>query len=125
NKDFAGEPSSNNSTWSNIRGLLGFNSKPNGSSKTSNSNDVPVTSASSPVAQDLVEAERLSDYVDELQTSLKVEPVKEARLTVRETRLIDISYRHTDPHLAAKIVNSVAETFVDQNLEKKIASSST
>jgi capsular exopolysaccharide synthesis family protein len=67
----------------------------------------------------LAEAERLSDYVDILQTTLKVEPVKESRLTVRETRLIDISYRSTDPHLAAKIVNNVAETFVIQNDEKK------
>jgi capsular exopolysaccharide synthesis family protein len=51
--------------------------------------------------------------------------VKEARLTVRETRLIDIIYHHTDSHLAAKIVNNVADTFVQQNSDKKTDTSIT
>jgi succinoglycan biosynthesis transport protein ExoP len=88
---------------------------------------LPVTSSSSSAtaAQEQAEAERLSDYVDNLQEALKVEPVKESRLTTHETRLIDISYRHTDPHLAAKIVNTVAQTFVDQNREKRIETTGT
>ena len=51
--------------------------------------------------------------------------LKETRLTVRETRLIDVSYRHTDPRLAAKIVNTISQTFVVQNLEKKTETSDT
>jgi capsular exopolysaccharide synthesis family protein len=123
NSDFLSDHSSGNtSVWTRLRGLFGLNTKPGSKSPTS---VVPVTSASSKTSQDLAEAERLSDYVDELQYNLRVEPVKETRLTVRETRLIDIAYRHTDPNLAAKIVNTVAETFVLQNLEHKHETSNT
>jgi succinoglycan biosynthesis transport protein ExoP len=123
NPDFSNDRlSSNKSMWSQVRSLLGL-SKPE--SKTSASDALPITSASSTTAQELAEAERVSDYVDTLQNTLVVEPVKETRLTVRETRLIDIGYRHTDPHLAAKIVNNVADTFVQQNLAKKTDTSNT
>jgi polysaccharide biosynthesis transport protein len=123
NQDFLREFSSKSkSSWLDIRSLLGLKR----STTSSSSSDVlPTTANSSTTAQYQAEAERLSDYVDNLQEILKVEPVKETRLTVRETRLIDISYRHTDPHLAAKIVNTVAQTFVDQNLEKKTETSGT
>jgi capsular exopolysaccharide synthesis family protein len=103
--------------------MLGLTS--NTDSKPSSSDALPITSTSSTAAQDLAEAERLSDYVDNLQETLRVEPVKETRLSVRETRLIDISYRLTDPRLAAKIVNTISETFVLQNLEKKTETSNT
>jgi capsular exopolysaccharide synthesis family protein len=119
NRDFT-PTSSGQSMWARLRGLLGFKSKV----QSGNPAEVPLTSASSATAQDLNEAERISDYVDALQNTLVVEPVKETRLTVRETRLIDISYRHTDPHLAAKIVNNIADTFVQDNRDKKTDTSS-
>jgi capsular exopolysaccharide synthesis family protein len=119
NPDFASDQGSGNRTvWARVRNLLGFKSK----SDTKAGDSVPVT-GSSASASDLAEAERLSDYVDALQSILSVEPVKETRLSVRETRLIDISCRHTDPRLAAKIVNNVADTFLLQNLEKKTETS--
>lgn len=124
NPDFARDhPSTNKSVWSNIRSILGL--KSNTDSGHSASDALPITSSSSTTAPDLEEAERLSDYVDNLQATLRVEPVKETRLTVRETRLIDISYRLTDPRFAAKIVNNIADTFVLQNLEKKTETSNT
>ncbi len=126
NQDFLRDyPSRSTSKWSDLRVLLGLKSKIDPKSPTPDV--IPLTSSSSAttVAQDQAEAERLSDYVDDLQQTLSVEPVKESRLTVRETRLIDIGYRHTDPHLAAKIVNTVAQTFVDQNREKKTETSGT
>jgi polysaccharide biosynthesis transport protein len=123
NRDFMGaHPSGNNTVWSSLRGLLGMGPKTD--SKYTESPAVPVTTNLSKNEKDLAEAERLADYVDELQNNLRVEPVKETRLSVRETRLIDISYRHTDARLAAKIVNTVAETFVNENLDKKTANSS-
>jgi capsular exopolysaccharide synthesis family protein len=123
NQEFLQPSSSNKSMWSNIRTMLGFKT-PNTSGPAATSDSLPITSSSSPTAvQDLKEAERLADYVDVLEDTIKVEPVKETRLTVRETRLIDISFRHTDPRLAAKIVNTTADTFVLQNLEKKNESS--
>ncbi len=33
--------------------------------------------------------------------------------------MIDISYTHTDPEVAAKVVNAIAETYVFNNLERK------
>ncbi len=126
NQDFLRDyPSRGQSTWSDLRALLGLKQKNN--NKNSNSDVLPLTSsrASTTTAQDQAEAERLADYVNDLQQTLSVEPVKETRLTVRETRLIDISYRHTDAHLAAKIANTIAQIFVDQNLEKKTETSGT
>jgi capsular exopolysaccharide synthesis family protein len=123
NPDFMGEHSSGNgSVWNSIRSLLGLNSKQN--KPTIPTSVVPVAADSTRNETDLAEAERLADYVDELQNTVRIEPVKETRLTVRETRLIDIVYRHTDSRLAAKIVNTIAETFVYQNLEKKTVTSS-
>src|SRR6266550_2068762 len=123
NQDFLRDyPSKDKSMWLDIRRLLGL--KSDSKSKTSTSDALPVTSSgSTTLAQELAEAEHLSDYVEDLQSTLRVEPVKESRLTVRETRLIDITYRHTDSHLAAKIVNTVAEIFVLQNKEKKTETS--
>jgi len=117
----ASQQSAGQSVWSSVRRLLGFKSPSD--PKFSGPEALPVTSGSTPIAQELAEAERLSDYVDELQRNLRVEPVKEVRLSVRETRLIDISYRHTDSRLAAKIVNAVSQIFVDENLQKKTETS--
>lgn len=124
NPDFGGGNSTaEKSYWTDMRRLFGF--KPKTESKQQSA-EIPVASSPSlSKGPDLAEAERLADYVDTLAETLKVEPVKENRLTVRETRLIDISYRHTDPKLAAKIVNNVADAFVLQNGEKKSEASNT
>jgi capsular exopolysaccharide synthesis family protein len=74
----------------------------------------------------LEEDARLAPYVEAIQTSLKAEPVKEIRLPIKETRLINISFSHPDRSVASKIVNSIADTFVLSNLERKTdANSST
>ncbi len=65
------------------------------------------------------EADRLAPFVDTLQRDLKIEPVKETRLQTKETRLIEISYTCGDPHLAARVVNVIVDTFAAANLEKK------
>ena len=76
---------------------------------------------------DLAEARRLAPYVLALQGGLRVEPVKETRTAgyIKDTRIIDISFRHPDPRIAAKIVNAVADTFVLANLEKKTETNAT
>jgi polysaccharide biosynthesis transport protein len=123
NSTFLRDYPRSNSMLPDFRRMLGL--KTNIAQNSPVSDSLPVLSSDSvgTTALELAEAERLSDYVDDLQETLKVEPVKESRLTVRETRLIDINYRHTDPRLAAKIVNTIAQTFVDQNLEKKKSTS--
>jgi polysaccharide biosynthesis transport protein len=69
--------------------------------------------------EDLAEATRLAPYVEAIRSGLKVDPVKEVRLPIKETRLINITYNHSSPQTAAKIVNGLADTFVLSNLERK------
>ena len=59
-----------------------------------------------------VEAARLAPYVLALQNNLLVKPVK-------DTRLIDISFTHTDPRFAAQVTNTLVKTFVNGNLANK------
>ena len=74
-------------------------------------------------SEDIAEAVRLAPYVDTIRKNMSVEPVRESRATVKDTRLIEISFRHTSPHLAAFVVNSIGETFVTSNQEKRSGTS--
>ena len=66
------------------------------------------------------EAKRLAPYVNLIAGGLKAEPVRESRGGFnKETRLIDLTFTHGDPVVAAKVVNTIADTFRDQNLSKK------
>lgn len=70
-------------------------------------------------ADEIAEAVRLEPYVKLIQKSLTIEPVRESRVTVKDTRLIEISFQHTDKELAARVVNSIGDTFVSTNQEKR------
>lgn len=78
----------------------------------------PASIAPAATREDLEENERLEPYVMALQRGLAVEPVQETRLPVKETRLIDIGFVHPDPRFAARVVNTVAETYIRSNLER-------
>jgi capsular exopolysaccharide synthesis family protein len=70
--------------------------------------------------EDLAEAKRLAPYVGFLSSGLKVEPVRDSRMGyARETRLIEIKFEHTNPRVAARVVNALADTYVKANEEKK------
>src|SRR5205809_3580770 len=107
------------STWKTILGMSGFaNPDPKAGKQP---RELPLTTSFAPAtsSEDLVEAKRLAPFVGALQGGLKVEPVRESRAGYyKETRLIDITYQHGDPEIAARIANCVAETFVHSNLEK-------
>src|SRR5947208_4009601 len=109
------------STWKTIVKMLGAG----GAEKKDTAqapNVLPLSSTVAPAvsSDDLVEAKRLAPYVGVLVGGLRVEPVRENRAGYnKETRLIDISYQHGDPEIAATVVNSVAQTYVRSNLEKK------
>jgi capsular exopolysaccharide synthesis family protein len=110
------------STWQSLLRMFGLSSKKKDDLKAGLSNEVPLSETVAPASSsdNLVEARELSPYVNALQLGLKVDPVKESRAGgVKETRLIDIHYTHSDPQVAAKIVNAVANVFVRSNLEKK------
>lgn len=74
-------------------------------------------------SEDVAEAIRLAPYVKIMQTNLDSQPVRESRATFKDTRLIVVSYRHTNPELAAFIVNGVIETFSKSNQEKRTGTS--
>jgi len=112
------------STWRGVLRSVGLGGKSAAESQQNASKeDLPLTnSVAAPVSRDnLAQARQLAPFVGALQAGLKVEPVKETRTAgyIKDTRLIDISFRHPDPQVAAKIVNAVADTFVLANLEKK------
>ncbi|MBV9241091.1 MAG: hypothetical protein JO314_03695, partial [Acidobacteria bacterium] len=107
------------STWRSVLKTIGLASGDRPSSQTS---DVPVdTSLSS--SEDVAEALRLAPYVDVIHKNLDIEPIRESRATVKDTRLIDITFRSTNPDLAAYVANGIAETFTEMNQEKRSGSS--
>lgn len=75
--------------------------------------------SSTSVSDDLSDAKRLEPWVEVLTKGLKVEPIKETRTGVTDTRLIDISFNHSVPQIAARVVNGVADTAAMMNLERK------
>jgi polysaccharide biosynthesis transport protein len=58
------------------------------------------------------ERKRLGPYIQTLIDNLNVEGV-------RDTRLIRISFKHTDPDIAADVANGVAENFIQYNFQGK------
>ena len=120
----------NRSPWQNLLRALGRgDGQKDGDAPPKDSAEVPLTGAVAPATSrdDLVEAKRLAPYVAAVKAGLRVDPVKETRTGsyVRDTRLIDVSFTHADPQLAAKIVNAVADTFALANLEKRTETTAT
>ena len=103
--------------WKNLERLVGLA----GTSATELVGPARKEIAVAPVAgsEETEEAERLAPFVATLEQDLRIEPVKETRLQVKETRLIEISYLSSDAKLASRIVNALADSFAAANLEKK------
>lgn len=114
------------STWRSLMKMVGAGSGE--ATPPTPKDELPLTSSVAPTISrdDLAEAKRLAPYVAILQAGLRIEPVKETRTAgyIKDTRLIDINFRHQDSQVAAKIVNAVADTFVLANLEKKTETNS-
>jgi capsular exopolysaccharide synthesis family protein len=126
NPDFLNaNASQKRSTWQSVLLTLGIRKEQPVENKSVN--ELPLTTstvADASAREDLVEAKRLAPFVGEILGGLDVEPVKENRGFLKETRLIDISFQHTDPQVAAKVVNAVAETYIYSNLEKNTETNS-
>lgn len=118
---FKGNSAQKRSTWQTIKQMGGFGKDETASATTKPTDELQLRTAVAEVTSqdDRAEAKRLQPYVGAILAGLKVEPVKETRGLYKETRLIDISYTHTDPEVAAKVVNAIAETYVFNNLERK------
>lgn len=70
-------------------------------------------------SEEIAEATRLAPYVALIKRDLSVDPIRESRASFKETRLINISYRHTNPEFAAYVVNGIAKVFTTVNQEKR------
>ncbi|MGH9883690.1 MAG: GumC family protein [Pyrinomonadaceae bacterium] len=123
---FKGNSTQKRSTWQTVKSMVGLGTTDR-PMPAAPRDELPLRSTVAPATagEDLAEAKRLSPYVGAILGGLKVEPVKETRGYFKETRLIDISFTHTDSQVAAKVVNAIAETYVYTNLEKKSASNAT
>ncbi|HZI62120.1 MAG TPA: polysaccharide biosynthesis tyrosine autokinase [Pyrinomonadaceae bacterium] len=123
---FKGNPAQRQSTWQRLMRMAGLR-KESQDGGARPPDQLPLTNsvAQATAREDLNEAKRLAPYVAMIVNGLKVEPVKESRGYYKETRLIDVKYSHTDPQVASKVVNAIAETYVFSNLEKKTETNST
>jgi capsular exopolysaccharide synthesis family protein len=121
NKDFlsAKEESTSSSVGSILR-TLGLATAPEGS--RSGSSQLPSLEGLA-TNEEIEEATRLAPYVEFIKRNLDVEPVRETRSTVRDTRLIDITFRHTSADVAAFVANAIASTFTTVNQEKRTGTS--
>ncbi len=121
NQTFLQSRVENRSTWQNLWRMFGF-----GSATTAPTSPQPATlaqtrgpmSTNASLSTDNPEdIERMNPYVESLQGMLDVAQVK-------KTRLIDIRVSHTDPVVAAKVVNATADAFALWNLEVKTKTNS-
>ncbi len=124
---FKGNSTQKRSTWQTIKRMAGFggNDKPDPTAPAKDQLTLNTTVAAATNHENLEEAKRLAPYVRAILAGLKVDPVKETRGLYKETRLIDISFTHTDPEVASKVVNAISDTFVYNNLEKKSETNTT
>jgi succinoglycan biosynthesis transport protein ExoP len=122
NKDFqAAKNESSGSAWQSMLRAIGL-----GGDAEKKSNEVASASSTDSnlaSSDEIADAMRLAPYVDQIKPNLTIEPVRESRATFKDTRLIELSFRHTDPKFAAFLVNSIGETFVNANFEKRSGTS--
>jgi polysaccharide biosynthesis transport protein len=115
--------------WANLPGILGGSSQEKGKAETTDVtketaiDKFPLNNSNLSASSQLeaVEAKRLAPIVKDITDELRVEPVVEKRLGYARdnTRLIEIQYQHHEPEIAAKLVNTMADTFVLLNLERR------
>ena len=106
------------STWRSVLKAIGLASADR--DVNADRRDVPTeTGPGIASTEDINEAVRLAPYVDVIHKNLDIEPIRESRSTVKDTRLIDITFRSTSPELAAYVANGIAETFTSMNQEKR------
>jgi capsular exopolysaccharide synthesis family protein len=129
NEAFRGSQSANGSSTlrRNLARMIGLGGRDDKEKKSQPTDDSLLARSVAPASssEDLTEARLLAPYVGALRSGLKIEAVKRPGQTYKETRLIDISFSHTDPQIAAKIVNAVTNAYVLSNLERKTETNAT
>lgn len=120
NKEFLqAKTEAGSSTWRSILKSLGLAT----ADKSDKSGSINLEDSGLATSDEIAEAVRLTPFVDIIRRNLEIEPRRESRATVKDTRLIDIAFSNTNPELAAFVVNSLAETFTTVNQEKRSGTS--
>lgn len=109
------------SAWQSMMRSVGLASAAATEKKQEKAVEEVIPSQNSAVAttEELDEAIRLAPYVKILKRNLTIEPIRESRATVKDTRLIEVSFNTTNPELGASIVNGIAAMFTKVNQEKR------
>ncbi len=119
NKDFQqARINANSSAWRSMLKSIGLATSEKADKSSPNVEDLSLATS-----DEIAEAVRLTPFVEVIRRNLEIEPRREARATVKDTRLIDISFYNTNPKLAADVVNDIAETFTTVNQEKRTGTS--
>jgi capsular exopolysaccharide synthesis family protein len=103
--------------WQTLMRTLGLAG--DGTKKDDSKDNADQIDASLLANDEVADAMRLAPYVELIKPNLSIEPIRESRATFKDTRLIELSFRHTDPKFAAFLVNAIGETFVKANWEKR------
>ena len=111
------------SVWQNVQRMFGFYKPVTAANSQSQAEKAKPLDLTVDTTADLdSQAEVLAPYVSMLKAGLTVTPVKDSRTATKETRLIEVEFTHYDPQVATKVVNSIADVYVLQNLERKVES---
>ncbi len=105
------------SAWQNLLNMFGLGGKVTGpKGQDGEGEPSPISIAPATPKSNLAEAKRLAPYVGILRGGVEINRVK-------DTRHIDIRFKHLDPQVAFKIVNTLADVFVRSNMVTKTAAS--
>ena len=124
NKDFQQARADQSvSTWRSMLKTIGLASDGKKTEEGGVGEVSPSANSTLASSEEIADALRLAPYVDIIKKNLVIEPVRESRASNKETRLIVVSFRHTNPELAAFVVNGIAETFSNINQDKRSGTS--
>ncbi len=126
NEAFRNPPNSKANTWQNILRMVGLEDPhPSFGEQTTAQKPNNLELLPENEADFEHRAERLAPYVETIKRGLIIAPVKDTRTAAKETRMIDVTYQHSDPTIAAKVANAIADIYVLQNLERKVEANAT
>lgn len=112
-----------NSAWRAMLKAIGLARDESKKDASASEPDSPGANATLVSADEIAEAVRLAPYVDIIKKNLSIEPVRETRVTVKDTRLIDVYFNSSNPELAAFVANGICETFTSYNQERRSGTS--
>jgi capsular exopolysaccharide synthesis family protein len=102
---------SKKSIWEAARTVLS-KFKPQDAAAPSVAAETPVAASEQSGTRSRDESARLAPYVDVLSANLSGDPLP-------DTRMLVISFTHTDPALAADVVDNVAQVFMQRSFESR------